>query len=83
MIKCSIALIRWAQHIFRQSPQPEIIGVWLDGRALFVDNKHGDDSNEGTIDSPFCSLQHAINVSDKDDRIFLQYHDRSAAARNW
>ena len=67
-----IAMIHWIQRIFRKKPQPEIIGVWLGGRALFVDNEHGDDSNEGTIDSPFCSLQHAVIVSNKDDRIFLR-----------
>ena len=74
MSEHGFTLIRWIQRIFKKKPQPRIIGAWQDGRALFVDREYGNDSNEGTIDSPFCSLQHAINVSDKGDRIFLQYN---------
>lgn len=64
-------LARLWRRIIGKRPWPVIEAVAVGGRDLFVDREQGNDSNAGTFNSPFYSLQHAVDVSEDGDRIIL------------
>jgi len=42
------------------------------GNLWFVSDSHGNDSNNGRVNTPFATITHAVSQASADDRIYVE-----------